>query len=199
MPTSVTRSSPLSASDVQPHTSREACESATHSARAVHSIAQSLALGGVVVSLLVVCGCGERWQAVTYPTHGRLVINGQVPVGAVVELHNEGAEADVRNSRPWGIVDESGAFHLTTYLANDGAPPGQYRVTIKWPPDVSRPSLADRLNHAYASPESSKWTVTIEEHETDLGTIAVEAAKVLPADRAVARHAPAGPGMGRRK
>ena len=151
-----------------------------------------------MVAVLMLSGCGQGWQAATYPVHGKLEINGQVPSGAVVELHSQGTAPDARNSRPWGIVDDSGTFRLTTYKANDGAPAGEYRLTIKWPPDVSRPSLADRLNYAYAKPESSQWTVTVQERETDLGTIEVKGAKVLPADRAAARNAPPGPGMGNR-
>lgn len=157
-----------------------------------------LALATVVTTVLTASGCGQRWQAATYPVHGKLEINGQLASGAIVELHSQGSARDVRNSRPWGIVDDRGEFHLTTYKSNDGAPQGEYRLTIKWPPDVSRPSLADRLNHAYSKPDNSHWTVTVQDRETDLGTIEVKGAKVLPADRAFARNAPPGPGMGSR-
>lgn len=152
-----------------------------------------LALAGSFVC--VGCG-GEDWQAETHPASGRITINGEAPVGAVVELHSTGEKPDVRNSRPWGIVQEDGSYTLTTYERGDGAPSGEYAVIIKWPPDVSQPSLADRLNGAYANPERSPWTVTINDGENKLTPIEITGAKVLSKEQArPPRRAPPGPGM----
>lgn len=146
---------------------------------------------------LVCAGCGEDWQAETYPAGGRITVNGEPPGGAVVELRSTGEQPDVRNSRPWGVVQEDGTYTLSTYEQGDGAPAGSYKVVVRWPPDVTQPSLADRLSGAYANSERSQWTVTIEEGENELPHIAIEGANVLSKDEAAApRQAPPGPGMG---
>lgn len=139
-------------------------------------------------------GCGEDWQAETYPAHGRIAINGEPPAGAIVELRSVHAQPDVRDSRPWGVVDAEGRFVLSTYEAGDGAPRGEYKVIIRWPPDVTQPSLADRLGGAYATSDKSQWSVSIEEGENELPSIDITGAKVASKEKAVApRRAPPGP------
>ena len=136
----------------------------------------TLLIGGA----LVLAGCEEDWQAETYPARGTIAINGEPPAGAVVELHSTGEQPDVRNSRPWGIVQEDGRYALSTYEKGDGAPPGTYKVTVRWPHDVTQPSLVDRLRGAYATAEGSEWTVTVSEGENDLPPVEITGAKVLP-------------------
>lgn len=147
--------------------------------------------------LLSAIGCGgEDWQADTYPARGSISINGEPPEGAVVELHATGEQPDLRHSRPWGVVDQQGEFTLSTYRTGDGAPPGEYRVTVRWPPDVSQPSLADRLNGRYNDPQSSEFLVTIDEGDNELAKIEIEGARVETKDRAGASgRQPPGPGM----
>jgi hypothetical protein len=155
----------------------------------------SVALAALTTALCQGCG-GEQWQAETYPASGRITINGEPPEGAVVELHATDEGPDVRNSRPWAVVEEDGTFTLSTYERGDGAPPGEYAVTVKWPPDVSQPSLADRLAGAYARPEQSRWEVTISEGENQLPPIEITGATVQSKEGArPPRRAPPGPGM----
>lgn len=145
--------------------------------------------------LLTCLGCGENWQAETHPAGGQLRVNGEPAAGAVVELHSKSEAVDVRNSRPWAIVQADGSYTLSTYESGDGAPIGQYVVVVRWPPDVSQPSLADRLGGAYARPEKSLWTVTVGEGENELPPIEIEKAKVRPAESAGGRLPQPGPPM----
>ena len=46
-------------------------------------------------------------------------------------FHREGPP-DNSAVKPIGKVDANGEFHLTTKEANDGASPGEYRVTVTW-------------------------------------------------------------------
>ncbi|TWT51805.1 hypothetical protein KOR42_32780 [Thalassoglobus neptunius] len=143
----------------------------------------------LAVTLTLVVGCGKAdWQADTYPARGTLTINGENPVGALVELHPTGEATDVRNSLPWGLVEEDGTFTLSTYEMGDGAPPGQYSVTIKWSPDVNSPTLADRLNGAYRDPRKSQWTVTIAEEDNEIPLIEITDAKVSTSEQAGKRR-----------
>jgi hypothetical protein len=146
---------------------------------------------------LICLGCGgEDWQAATYPAAGQISINGQPPAGAVVELHSVGEKPDARNSRPWGIVQDDGTFTLSTYERGDGAPLGDYALTVRWPPDVSQPSLADRLGGAYTRAEGSPWRVTISEGSNELQKIEITNAKIdSKATSGVAGQAAPGPVM----
>ena len=138
---------------------------------------------GCIVALLAgvsVLGCGDdQWQAATHQAHGRVTVNGEPAAGAVVELHCVGQKPDARNSRPWAIVKHDGSFTLSTYEQGDGAPAGEYALVVRWPPDVSQPSLADRLGGSFARPEQSRWRVTIKEGENELPPVAITGAKVL--------------------
>ena len=73
-----------------------------------------------------------------------------------------------------GEVDEDGTFTLTTFVAGDGAPAGEYAVTITWPlptpPDAppGDPPPGDRLKNRYNHPQKSAWKVTIREEDNDL-------------------------------
>lgn len=162
------------------------------------SIALALLLG--TASAFTSAGCGgEDWQAETYPARGRITINGESPAGAVIELHSIGEQPDVRNSRPWAVVQGDGSYALSTYEQGDGAPPGEYAVAVRWPPDVSQPSLADRLGGAYANAQKSPWKVTIDAEDNELPLIEITGVNVAPKDEAgQARQAPPGPMMNRR-
>jgi len=125
-------------------------------------------------------GCGGDWKAETHPVSGRVIINGKAPQGAVVTLHAVGEKVDKRNSRPWGIVQDDGTFTLSTYERGDGAPAGEYDVTIKWPEDVTDLSKAmtDRLGGRYSQPEQSQWRVTVQEGNNVLKPIMLKNVKV---------------------
>lgn len=138
-----------------------------------------LAFLALLLSLVSLTGCGgEDWQAETQPTAGRVTVNGEPPVGALVHLYAAGDGVDTRDSRPWGKIQEDGTFSLSTYEPMDGAPVGEYIFTIVWPEEPSKPSLFDRLGHKYAKPEQSQWRVTVREGENELPPIALEGVKV---------------------
>ncbi|MEW4486976.1 hypothetical protein AB1L42_02785 [Thalassoglobus sp. JC818] len=152
-------------------------------------IRERLSVSLLAVTLVFTVGCGKAdWQADTYPAMGTLTINGETPVGALVELHPKGEATDVRNSLPWGLVEEDGTFTLSTYEMGDGAPPGEYAVTIKWSPDVNSPTLADRLNGAFREPGQSQWTVTIAEEDNEIPAIEITDAKVSSSEQAGKRR-----------
>lgn len=153
------------------------------------------------VLLACAAGCGEDWRAETVPVTGSLSVNGEPATGAVITLYPQGGEVDERRSKPFAVVGEDGSFQLKTYEANDGAPPGDYVATVKWPWDVTTLSLAatDRLKGTYESPSASDWRVTVGESDTvlepkNIVQADVETTPPAAGDRSDAR--PPGPGMG---
>lgn len=119
---------------------------------------------------LIVCGCSKdsrRFQpvvpvAMKVICQGKPVAHGQVVLHPLVE--KEGAVI----ARPNGYADLDGVVKLTTYRTHDGAPAGEYVVTVIWSPVIGESGgddeirESDRLRGRYADPALSKLRVTIE-------------------------------------
>lgn len=115
------------------------------------------------------CSQGEG-RVPVYPVTGKLAFKGEVPDGALIVFHAD--KADEKVPRPSGKVKDDGTFSLTTYDGNDGAPPGDYHVTVQWfklvkkGADISAgPNV---IPPEYGKPESSPWKVTVAEAKNDL-------------------------------
>ena len=81
---------------------------------------------------LALAGCnGGSPQVPVFPAEGKILFDGKPPAGAQVIFHPVG-KAGSEVVRPTGQVDSTGKFTLTTYAANDGAPEGDYQVTVEW-------------------------------------------------------------------
>lgn len=137
---------------------------------------------GLIASLISGCSDSDGWKARTYSTTGTLTINGNIPVNAIVQFMPVNKPVDSAGSRPYGRVRDDGAFSLTTYEPGDGAPIGEYHVLITWPqPGDPR---QDRLKGAFASPEKSATTFTIEKGRNQIPPIELANVEVLPPDAA---------------
>jgi hypothetical protein len=106
----------------------------------------------------------------TQPLRGQVFFEDQPAVGASVVLHPlDGPDPRVR---PSGKVDKDGWYTLSTYRLNDGAPMGNYAVTIVWLPEGSRgggpDKPPDKLGGRYEDPESSGLSVRIDKDTTEL-------------------------------
>ncbi|MFO0928586.1 MAG: hypothetical protein U0736_16450 [Gemmataceae bacterium] len=99
-----------------------------------------------------------------------MTVSGQ-PAGHVrVALHPLGNGA-AHGLRPVATTQADGSFRLTTYVAGDGAPPGEYAVTLIWP-DESLPIdecvelVHDRLKGRYSDPATTPLRITIRPEPT---------------------------------
>lgn len=121
-------------------------------------------------------GCGQKAPAL-YPVAGKVVgADGKPLEHATVVFHPVGAVgADA--VKPRGKVGADGAFTLTTHTAGDGAPPGEYRVTVElWlssgkgddPP-------VNRLPDKFAKPDLSGLKATVGAGPTELPPFTVSA------------------------
>jgi hypothetical protein len=131
---------------------------------------QGFTLHGVVVAMLsfgvVSCASGDRKPV--FPVRGQVFFQDKPAAGALVLFHPVN-DPDPQAARPRGWVDPDGSFALSTYAANDGAPAGDYVVTIDWrqalPGRGDSPSL---LPPQYSTPASSPLRVTVREETNDL-------------------------------
>jgi hypothetical protein len=116
-----------------------------------------LLLGG---SLGLLCGisCGPRRRKL-YPVRGKVLFEGQPAEGALVTLHALDA-SDPMEVAPRAYVQAGGSFAIGTYASGDGAPAGEYKVSVVWlPPDARERALSGsfptKLPASYSDPKTS--------------------------------------------
>ncbi|HTU89685.1 MAG TPA: hypothetical protein VMF69_06270 [Gemmataceae bacterium] len=82
-------------------------------------------------SLLLLGSCAKSDHKPVYPVRGQVFYKGKPTTGALIVLHEINALTS-QEVRPHSQVDENGDFVLSTYAAKDGAPAGDYVVTVDW-------------------------------------------------------------------
>src|SRR5439155_239758 len=116
----------------------------------------------VLAALCASCE-GNRRKPV-FPARGQILFDGKPAAGATVFFQPVVTEPD--GIAPYAVTDASGAFRLTTYLTYDGAPAGEYVVTVRYPGPPRRGSDEDqgpdRLVGRYADVATSPLRATIE-------------------------------------
>jgi hypothetical protein len=112
-------------------------------------------------------GCSNNDRTPVYPVHGKVLYRGKPTANAMVTFH------PIQDNRPdavhpVGHVDAQGNFTLTSFASGDGAPEGEYRVTVVWylasqargkaDETVSRNYLPDKYGRAETSQLTAKVT-----------------------------------------
>jgi hypothetical protein len=134
------------------------------------SVARLVALGWLLGVLAVTAGCSSEERVKVYPVRGQLVTtDGKPAVGATVSFHPAG-DSSTYPFVPHGKVSRDGAFVLTSYEAGDGAPAGEYAVTVVWRTENPEgdPGGPDRLKGRYANPARPLTRVTVREGDNSL-------------------------------
>lgn len=120
---------------------------------------------------LTLASCARTKALPVYSVRGSVTFQKKPAGEAVVVLRPKSALAG--NLLPHGEVAHDGTFQISTYTKNDGAPAGEYAVTITWPqvkPDPAGGWMEgpDRLKGKFNDPNNAKWNVTIKEGSNDL-------------------------------
>ncbi len=131
------------------------------------------------IALLV--GCGPQ-QMTPHPVRGRVLVRGKPAMGADVSFF--GLDAELRTAAapfPRGTTDEDGVFELTSFELGDGAPEGEYAVTVVWragSADEVDPELhdehPDHLRGRYANPNESPLRAEVLDGDNDLPDFEIE-------------------------
>jgi hypothetical protein len=122
--------------------------------------------------LLPSCSKGGAKKAV-YPVHGRVVDSANQPaVGALLIFHPVEPDPNDLN-KPRAYVEADGSFALTTHTKGDGAPEGEYLVSIEWMPPRSNPfagkeQSVDRLQGRYRDPNTSGLRFRVEKQSDNV-------------------------------
>ena len=104
--------------------------------------------------IVIASGWGDGKKA-TYPVTGKVVAGaGKTPAkGAIVMLIP--VTFDIKDlERSMATVDDDGAFAITTYNANDGAPAGEY-VTLQYQTSFEKMPTAAEIVHFMLAPDGT--------------------------------------------
>lgn len=133
----------------------------------------SVALSAVSVLPFIGCGSGDTSRVPVHPVLGAIQFRGQPIVGAFVALHPKNATAEVPSPR--ATVGSDGSFTLSTYDGNDGAPEGEYVLTVQWYKPIKQGNEVvggpNVLPKKYSSPQTSDLKITVAAGENRLQPI----------------------------
>ena len=125
-------------------------------------------LGFALLVCLVGCSGTDENRLTVYDAQGTVLIDGEPVAGAKVTFY--GATDDLRGPGtiiPCGVTDASGVYRLSSYETEDGAPAGEFNVTVSWPAaipagvDEEMYKPQDRLGNRYSNPAKSGITLTV--------------------------------------
>ena len=123
----------------------------------------------VAVAAALLPSCERNTRKPVFPVRGQVLVDGAPAAGATVFFYP--VETDPDALAPYGVTDADGSFTLTTYLTFDGAPAGEYVVTVRWPGPPKRGEDGqgpDRLQGRYGDPKTSTLRATVEKKPNEL-------------------------------
>ncbi len=132
--------------------------------------------GGVLATAAALAGCsgadGDA-KAPVFPVKGTVQFEGQPASGAFVVFHprsasRSGGETPLSS----GQVQSDGTFELTTNSQADGAPAGDYAVTVQWTKLIQQGGDAvagpNVIPLIYSSPETTPLKVSVKDAPNQL-------------------------------
>lgn len=135
-----------------------------------HPCLRFAAAATLLATAIVGCQQADDGKVRRVPVDGKLLVEGGPAAGArVVFYPKDDALKGSGMPTPGGTTEEDGTFRLTSYEPGDGAPVGDYVVTVVWREEVPEGQSLDtfqpkdRLNGRYASPEKSGLEVSVPE------------------------------------
>lgn len=106
----------------------------------------------------------------THPVEGRLLLDGKPLAGAMVTFHRYNPTTKRYNSVCNGKTDEMGRFQMSTYRGFDGAPEGNFDVTVTKAVGVDEEGepVKNQLPEKYGTPARSPLKVVVGQGTNDL-------------------------------
>jgi len=128
-----------------------------------------------LAATLAAPGCSSsdgKAVAPVFPVKGKVTFEGESAAGAFVVFHPKASPAPGGESNPSAQVQPDGTFQLTTRSQADGAPAGNYAVTVQWNKTVKQgnDSVAgpNVIPPIYSKPDTSPIQVTVNASPNDL-------------------------------
>lgn len=130
-------------------------------------------LVGVGLAAFGLASCSKAdGRKPTFPVQGKVLMPDGKPAEHATVVFHPANESGPDVVKPRGKVAADGSFQLTTYDGNDGAPAGEYRVTVELWLSTGRgdEGPTSRLPAKYANPESSGLSAAVNAGPTELKT-----------------------------
>jgi hypothetical protein len=86
---------------------------------------------------LCTVSCSSKEKFELFPVHGKVLVK-EKPAGGVMLMFLPPVEGDSKAARPLGFTQDDGSFTVVTN-DEDGAPAGDYLVTMQWLQNPSQP------------------------------------------------------------
>ncbi len=122
-----------------------------------------LHLATVFLAALALPACQRGDRKPVFPVNGSVFYQGRPAEGARVVFH-PGRDPNAHALRPQAVVGADGSFRLTTYTGHDGAPAGEYFVTVYSPapgPEDDATVRPDLFGYRYADPRTTPLTANV--------------------------------------
>ncbi len=105
------------------------------------------------------CGSSEPPRPPVFPVSGQVIVNGRPAAGAYVVFHPKAAESGTPS--PQAYADKQGNFAVSTFSQQDGAPAGEYAVTVVLEPMVKVGDEFERGKNVLPPKYSNPTTTTV--------------------------------------
>ncbi len=130
------------------------------------------------IPAFILCGCAGNDRPPVLKVSGEVTVGGKPVDGALVVFHPQGKDRE-RDVKPFAKTNEQGKFNLSTYGQDDGAPEGDYAITIVWnKPGGPEPKMSitgeggpkagpDRLNGRFGTPSATPLKKTVKKGDAN--------------------------------
>ena len=129
----------------------------------------------LMIAAMIAGGCSSSADSgdskAVHRVRGKVLVGGQPAKGAFVLFVPVNEPADPSDPRPRAEVGADGSFAISTYGVEDGAPAGEYVVTVTWPGGVlpdGPEEPPDKLLGKFDNPKKSNLRAVVKEGVNEL-------------------------------
>ena len=138
---------------------------------------RALVWSSCLLLIAVNSGCEKRIKRLpVYQVSGQILVNGQPAEHAQISL--QPIKTPAKGERviiPNAVALADGTFNVGTYTGSDGAPAGEYSITVTWPTVTVEGGEEifglDRLKGLYRLPDNPLPKFTVQERDSEIPTI----------------------------
>ena len=140
-----------------------------------------------LVFCTVILGCAEessfKSPVPVFPTSGKIVYQGKPLAGIILIFHSTDVNQKIKSQ---ATTDNDGKFVATTFKTADGAPEGDYTITLVVPSNESDSAREDaaierksrkegqvRFPSKYQNPATSPLKIKVTKNQPDLGILEI--------------------------
>ncbi len=141
----------------------------------------------LLFSFMVISGCGEessfKSAVPVFPASGKILYQGKPLAGVILIFHSKDVNQKIKSQ---ATTDGDGKFVATTFKTADGAPEGDYTITLVVPSNESDSTREDaaterqfrkerpvRFPSKYQNPTTSPLKVKVIKNQPDLGILEI--------------------------